>query len=509
MRGAGTARGWVLIGLSMLLAGVGGLGGAGPAGAKSSPTVAKAPAGPITFGPRVKVVQTNPGLHQALAPRPGVRFSSQAPRSGPVITVHNRTRYQHFRGAGGAMTDTSAWLIGTQLRPGTRAWLLRHLFGPTGINLNLIRVPMGASDFTSQRYAYSYDDQHHGQTDPTLSQFSIAHDLPYIIPVLRQAIALAERPFVQATPWSPPGWMKTNDAMGNWGNGGRLLPQAYAPLAQYFVRFLQAYARQGVSVAAITPQNEPGQQSTYPGMAWTAAQEAGFIATYLTPALSAAHLHPGIFADDGIWIGAARFGSTVLASPAAADLAGFATHCYYGSPTVMATLHQINPRLEQIESECAPGSLHFPVPELEIASLRNWATGIELWNLALDTHGGPVEAPNNGCHACRGIVTIDPATDNVTFGPDYYDLGQLSKFVRPGAVRIASNNFVSYAYPFVGADIASRGLDDVAFRNPDGSEVLVAYNGAAKAISFSVQEGHRYFAAKLPAGAMTTFTWKP
>jgi glucosylceramidase len=418
-------------------------------------------------------------------------------------------RYQHFRGAGGALTDSSAWLIGTRLHPGTRAWLLRHLFGPSGINLNLIRLPIGATDFTAGRAPYSYDDVPAGQSDPGLIHFSIAHDEAYIIPVLRQATALAERPFLLASLWSPPGWMKSNDSLSNTADTGTLLPADYGVLAQYFVRFLEAYRQAGTPIQAITPQNEPGQQSTYPGLNETESEEAAFVGGDLGPALRAARLSTRIFGFDANWSGEVQFARALLHSPAGPALSGFATHCYYGSPTAMASVHGVKPGLEEIESECAPGGLNFPVPELEIASLREWATGVELWNLALDPRGGPVQPPNYGCLGCRGIVSIDPASGRVRFSRTYYELGQLSRFVAPGAVRIASNSFVHYAYPFLGADFASPGLDDVAFRNPDGSEALVTYNGASKPVTFSVEEGGRSFTTTLPVAAMATFTWRP
>lgn len=476
------------------------LGAASPALARRTP---------VTYGPRVRAVQTSADLGQALTPLPGLRFSSRPAPRGPQITVDASVRYQRFRGAGGALTDSSAWLIGTRLRPGTRAWLLRRLFGPTGINLNLIRLPIGASDFTATRAPYSYDDMPAGQTDPTLTHFSIAHDQAYIIPVLRQATALAERPFLLASMWSPPAWMKANDSLGNPAGAGTLLSADYAPLAQYFVRFLQAYRQAGVAVQAITPQNEPGQQTTYPGLNETAPEEAAFVSANLAPDLRAAGLATRIFGFDSNWSGEGSFAQQLLGSAAAPDLAGFATHCYYGSPTAMAGVHALAPALEQIESECAPGNLNFPVPEVEIAGLREWATGVELWNLALTPGGGPVQPPNYGCFGCRGIVSIDPAGGGVHFGPTYYELGQLSRFVAPGAVRIASNNFVSYAYPFLGADIASPGLDDVAFRNPNGSEALVTYNGGWRPATFSVREGPRAFTATVPPLAMTTFRWRP
>ncbi len=175
------------------------------------------------------------------------RCGSRATRGTAArsITVDSGVRYQRFRGAGGALTDTSAWLIGTQLHPGTRAWLLRQLFGPGGINLEFDPAADRRRDFTAARAPYSYDELPPGQTDPGLTHFSIAHDRAYILPVLRQALALAERPFILASLWSPPGWMKINDSLSNIGRHRVAAPRGLGALAQYFVRFLQAYRRGG------------------------------------------------------------------------------------------------------------------------------------------------------------------------------------------------------------------------------------------------------------------------
>ena len=165
------------------------------------------------------------------------------------------------------MTDSSAWLIQNGLAPGTRAWLMRRLFGAGGLHLGLMRIPMGGSDFTATETPYTYDDVAPGLTDPKLSHFSIAHDNAYIIPALREALAENPKLFTVASPWSPPAWMKSTDTLGNaLDTIGNLLPSAYAPMAQYFVRFIDAYRAAGIPITAITPQNEPGQNSTYPGL---------------------------------------------------------------------------------------------------------------------------------------------------------------------------------------------------------------------------------------------------
>jgi glucosylceramidase len=341
--------------------------------------------------------------------------------------------------------------------------------------------------------------------DPSLKHFSIAHDSRYTLPSLRQALALNPAAQVIATPWTPPDWMKIYNNLGNSDNASYLLPSDYATLANYFVKFLQGYASAKVPVAAVTPQNEPGQGTWYPGLNLPEWAEASFVADYLKPALRRARLNTAIFGYDSTWSTTVPpYVSGLLAGPAARDLAGVAFHCYYGTPTVMSDLHREHPKLEQWVSECTSQTdpTWFPA-ELEIASLRNWASAVALWNLALDPGGGPVQAPNTACTGCTGVVTVDERTHQVSFGAPYYQLGQVSKFLKPGAVRIYSNHFVNYSAAGPG-----QGLDDVAFRNPDGTEALVAYNNSNAPTRFAVVWHDRSFTYKLPAEAMVTFTWR-
>jgi glucosylceramidase len=471
---------------------------------------------PILLGPKVDLVVTSANLRQALTARPPLQSTTAAPgKQTPLIDVSEKLRYQTIKGVGGAMTDSSAWLLFNELNGGTRAWLLRKLFGAGGIRLRFIKVPIGASDFTATGVPYSYDDLPAGQTDPTLADFSIAHDLAYIVPALRQALEDARHAFVLATPWSPPAWMKTNGILGNPANDLGWLKQAdYGPMAQYIVKFLRGYAAAGVQVDAITPQNEPGQQTSYPGSSMSESNEAMFVDGWLNPALAAAHLNTQIYGYDfSWWAPATGFAWQLAGSPAAPDLAGLASHCYFGSPAWLTALHYRYPALDQVVSECAMGTMPFSTSELEIASMRNWASAVALWNLALDQGGGPVQVPNSGCNGCTGIVTINETTHRVTFTRDYYQLGQVSKFLEPGAVRIGSNNFVTYRYVPTGVDVQSNfatpGLDDVAFQNPDSSRVLVAYNSATTPVKFAVRNDGYYFVYTLSPGATATFVWKP
>ena len=222
------------------------------------------------------------------------------------------------------------------------------------------------------------------------------------------------------------------------------------------------------------------------------------------PALAAARLHPKIYAGDLGW-GPNHGGylRTDIFGPSRGALAGVSWHHgYFGAPGVMSALRRVAPRLDEIVDECSPGLITpTPTSEIVIASLRNWASTVALWNLALDPTGGLVQPPNHGCPGCVGLARIDERSGAVSLTRAYYQLGQASAFIAPGARRIAATHFfVSYAYPRSGVNVVTPGLDDVAVRNPDGSIVLVAYDNAPVTVRFAVRAG---------AGANCATRWPP
>ncbi|HEY2441480.1 MAG TPA: glycoside hydrolase family 30 beta sandwich domain-containing protein [Solirubrobacteraceae bacterium] len=456
---------------------------------------------------RVSVVQTSADLSEHLTPLPALEFGSAKAAQGTVIRVNAGTRYQHVQGFGASMTDSSAWLIERDLSPAAGQSLMAGLFGAGGIRLNFVRVPIGASDFTHTGQPYTYDDMPAGQSDPGLRHFSIAHDQAYILPALLEAKALNPATEFLATPWSPPAWMKSNKSLGNAGNSGTLLPSDYGPWAAYIVKFIQAYAHAGIPIDAVTPQNEPGVATLYPGLNISAANEAAWVMHNLKPALARAKVHTSIFGSDLGWGPTTTYASATASGSVARALAGLAWHCYFGSPAVMSQIRHADPALEGIVDECSPGLSPTPISEIVISSLRNWASTVAVWNVALDPKGGPAQLPNHGCRGCSALATIDPATGTVALKASYYQLGQASAFVAPGAQRIASGNFVGYRYPGPGVNVVTPGLDDVALRNPDGSLVLLAYNNSSGPIRFAVAWKGRAFSYQLSPGATVTFSW--
>ena len=450
-------------------------------------------------GPDAQVVVTTGDQAMLLQSGPVVTFGTGGTQSSPVITVNEVAQYQAIDGFGASLTDSSAWVIWNDLTASQQATLMQQLFSPTaGIGLTFLRQPMGASDFAVNGN-YSYDDVPAGQTDPQLTQFSIAHDTPYIIPLLQQALAINPAVKVVALPWSPPAWMKTSGTM----NGGDMNTVYFPSLAQYFVLYLQAYQQAGIPVYAISVQNEPlNSTNSYPSESLAASDESDFIANYLGPTLSNAGLGAvKILAYEHNWDNTS-YPEFVLSSSASPYLAGSSFHCYNGDVSAQSTVKAAYPGKDVWFTECSgtvgsnfAGDLVWNSENLLIGATRNWARSISLWNLALDQNSGPT---NGGCASCRGVVTIDTRTSpaTITNNVEYYVLGHLAKFVVPGAHRIDSNSF------------SAGGIEDVAFQNPDQSIVLFALNPGSTPQAFSVSWKGTYFNYTLPSQSVVTFQWK-
>ncbi len=414
------------------------------------------------------------------------------------IDVDAGVRYQEYLGAGAAFTDATAQLFESRLGRQARRALLRELLGPApGLGLNLMRVPIGATDFSSAHY--SLDDRSLGETDPALEHFALGPHGERLLALVREAHAVNPQIRLVASPWSAPAWMKNTGSL----IGGRLLPQYYGAFADYLLRFAEAYRSAGVPLYAITVQNEPGYEpDDYPGMRFDAAERARFIGTYLGPKLAQQTQAPLLLDYDHNW-DVPGSPLEVLADPEAGRyIAGIAWHCYRGHVLAQSLVSDDYPQLLSLLTECSGGGwdpgwskgLHKIVGTLLIEGARNGGQGVILWNLALDELHGP---HLGGCTNCRGVVTIDTSNGQVTRNVDYYGLAHLSRFVRPGARRIASGSGMG-------------GLHSVAYRNADdGSLALLVYNGAQQARRFSVTSGQRHLDYALPADSVATFWWRP
>ncbi|CAM4076436.1 discoidin domain-containing protein [Kibdelosporangium persicum] len=470
--------------------------------------------------PRARVWVTTPDRTELLAERPSVTFGTP-PTAQPTIVVDPGRDYQTVDGFGASITDSSAAVL-MGLAPAVRADTMRRLFDPVrGIGVSFLRQPVGSSDFTASAGHYTYDDVPAGQTDFALRRFSIARDEAKVLPLLREAKRLNPALKVMATPWSPPAWMKTTDSLV----GGRLKddPAVYDAYARYLVKFVQAYTAAGVPIDFLSVQNEPQNRKpdAYPGTDMPVAQQLKVIEA-LGPRLRLASPRTKILAYDHNWATHPNDTATtppgsspetdypyqILRDKASRWIAGTAYHCYYGDPSAQTALHNAFPAKGIWFTECSGSrgatdppakvfrdTLTWHARNVVLGTTRNWARSAVNWNIALDNTGGP---HNGGCGTCTGLVTVHP-DGSVTADAEYYTIGHLSKFVQPGARRIASTSFGTTGW--------NGQIMDVAFRNPDGSTALVVHNENDDPRSFAVNVGDRTFEYTLPGGALATFTW--
>lgn len=465
----------------------------------------------------VSVYATSPDLVEALSPRMAIHFNKGAAGdSAPLITVDDSQRFQPIDGFGASLTDGAAWLFMNKLTPAQTDAAFKMLFSrKDGIALGFLRQPVGSSDLSVT--FYSFDDLCQQTTEACtspvfaddfgLSRFSIRHDEAYIIPLLRKALYLNSDLDVMLSPWSPPGWMKTGGSMlgVNPANGkpSSLRPEAATAYALYLVKTIKAYESEGVPIYALSVQNEPlYAPPSYSGMLMPAEQQADFLANSLGPTMAEVGLTTKVMVYDHNW-DRPDYPETVFKNDKARLLAaGIAWHHYAGDPAVMTRLHDEFPQKDEWVTEASGGGwqtgnvLAQEAAEL-VASTRNWARSYVLWALATDQNHGPHVG---GCDKCRGVVTIDEIdSTHATVKPelDYYVLGQASKFVMPGAVRIASDEPVGTQ------------VKDVAFRNPDGSIVLYTVNTGPTSQAVRIGFRQKTAATTLTAGAVATFIWKP
>jgi glucosylceramidase len=408
----------------------------------------------------------------------------------PFIDVDTTAVFQTMDGFGYTLTSGSAEVI-NRLAPSTKTDLLNELFGngSNSISISYLRISMGASDLSSS--VYSYDDMPAGQKDTGLTQFSLNPDKTDLIPLLKQILAINPSIKILATPWSPPVWMKDNGS----SIGGSLKPEYYGVYANYFVKYIQAMKNEGITIDAITPQNEPLHPGNNPSMYMEAPDEAIFIKSHLGPAFQAAGITTKIIVYDHN-CDRPDYPLTILNDAAAkAFVDGSAFHLYNGQIEALTQVHNAHPDkhvyfTEQYTANDGnfEGDLRWHVRNLIVGAPRNWSRNVLEWNLANDPNWGP-HTPG-GCTTCKGALTIGA---NVTRNVAYYIIAHASKFVPPGSVRIGSN--------------ITGSMYNVAYKTPAGKKVLIVVNDGTQAGSFNIRFNGKWAPAFLPAGAVATYIW--
>ena len=410
--------------------------------------------------------------------------------NAPSIEVDSVTAFQTIDGFGYTLTGGSASLI-NRLPEANKSALLRELFSndENAIGVSFLRVSIGASDLDSS--VFSYDDMPAGETDETLANFTIEPDRKNLIPVLKRIIAIRPDIKILGSPWSPPAWMKSNNST----IGGTLKPAYFDAYARYFVKYIQAMKAEGITIDAITPQNEPLNPDNNPSLLMTAVEQASFIKNNLGPALKAASLPVKIIIFDH---NADRtdYPLAILNDPAAkAFVDGSAFHLYAGNINALSAVHDQHPDkniyfTEQYTASNGNfgGDLKWHLKNVVVGGVRNWSRIVLEWNLANDP-AYALHTPG-GCSNCKGAVTIG---STVTRNVSYYIIGHLARFVPPGSVRIWST--------------IPGELNNVAFLTPEGKKVLVVENDAATSATFNISFTGERAVTTLPAGAVATYVW--
>jgi glucosylceramidase len=430
-------------------------------------------------------------------------FSSyhQPMETEPFVLIDASMPFQTVLGFGGALTDASAEVFAKLPKDKQQELLTAYYDTRTGIGYTLARTNIQSCDFSSGSYSYV------GDNDLGLKTFSIAHDETYRIPLIRKAmVAAGGRLRLYVSPWSPPAWMKDNN---NVTGGGKLKPEFDQSWANFYVKFIRAYEAKGIPVWGLSVQNEPMAKQRWESCIYTAEDERDFIKNFLGPTL-----HKSGMADKKLiaWDHNRDLlyqrASTILEDPGAAQYVwGIGFHWYEtwtGSPMQFDNLklvHDAFPHTNLIFTEGCKEAFAFD-------SLQNWSLGERYgyamindfkggavgwtdWNILLDENGGPNHAGN----FCFAPVHADTRTGQLIYTNAFYYIGHFSRFVHPGAKRIA----ISTNRPV---------LQTTGFLNKDGSIVVIVMNTTDQSLSYHlIWKGRAAVTESLPH-SMATITIK-
>jgi glucosylceramidase len=407
-----------------------------------------------------------------------------------TISVSDQTTYQEMDGFGFALTGGSALHLNS-MGSSQRASLLEELFGSNGIGISYLRVSVGASDLDAE--PFSYDDLPVGQTeDLNLDHFSIVKDQENLIPILQEILAINPDIKILGSPWSAPSWMKTSNST----IGGSLRPEYYSVYANYFVKYIQAYEAEGITIDALSVQNEPHHDGNNPSMRMEAIEMATFVKNNLGPAFASANIQSKIIVWDH---NADEFDYPIsIYDDADANqyIDGSAFHLYAGSINNLSQVHNAYPDknlyfTEQWVSSSGDfgGDLAWHTRNLMVGASRNWSKNVLQWNLTSNPQLEP--HTTGGCTQCLGGLTING--NSVTRNVGYYIIGHTSKFVPPGSVRIESNASVSFP--------------NVAYKTPNDKIVVIVLNDSGIENSININVASEPITVKLSAGSVATFVW--
>lgn len=429
-----------------------------------------------------------------LEQRSTVNFGTTTANNGARITVSS-TREQTMDAFGFMLTQGAARAIGT-LSTTRREALLNELFGDgvngNGLRLSGVRIAIGASDLSTELFTYNEND---GDTE--MLQFSLdGPDRNEVFPLLRRIREINPNIKILATPWTAPTWMKENTSSNPY-IGGRLQTRYYAAYARYFIRYLEEMRNEGLEIWAMTVQNEPENGTNDPSMLMTSSEQIDFINNHLGPALDASSFNPLIIGFDHNCDNTSYPINVINNSP---YVNGAAFHLYAGQPEAMDTVHRqtnggniyFTEQYTDVNGDFS-GDFDWHMRNVVNGSINNFSKTVFEWNLAAFPDGSP-RTPG-GCQTCLGGVSIT-GSNSYRREVAYYIIGQVAKFVRPGARRLVRS-------------IDGNDLHASAFENPGGQRVVLVYNADGNSQTVRVRDGNRAFDYNIGSRTAVTFVYTP
>jgi glucosylceramidase len=421
----------------------------------------------------LRIIKSSKSTGEKLAEKGNLELKPLKPGEKGDIILDPAQRFQAFIGFGGAFTEAAAYTL-SKIPAEKRKEALKSYFDKeSGLGYSMGRVHIHSCDFALGNYTYV------AENDKELKTFDISHDTQLIIPMLKDAEAIrGEELKILASPWSPPAWMKDNKEMNH---GGKLLPEFRETWARYFTKFIKAYAEKGIPIWAVTIQNEPEACQRWDSCLYTEEDEKVFLRDYLGPIMEAEGLSGvKICIWDHNMDVIVRRATGVISDPQAAKYAwGTAFHWYVAEDFEnVGKVHDLFPDKHLIFSEgCVEGG---PRPgewftgerygRNIIHDLNNWTEAWLDWNLVLNEEGGPNHVKN----FCDAPIIADTRSGQLTYNSSYYYIGHFSKFIKPGAVRIGTDNHLPELYA-------------TSFINEDGAIAAVIMNESDSPKPFKLQ----------------------
>jgi glucosylceramidase len=451
--------------------------------------------GKLSMPAVIRVCRTAKSTSDRLTEKDPLTFGSQ-PSDLPSVLVDSRPRFQTIQGFGGSFTEAAADTF-YKMSPDIRAEILKAYFDVScGHGYSLCRTHINSCDFSLGNYAYT-----EVPGDVELKHFSIEHDRRQLIPLIREAVAAAGGSLnLFASPWSPPAWMKTN---GQMNRGGKLKPEYRDAWARYYVRYVEEYEKEGLPIWGLSVQNEPQAVQTWDSCIYSGEEERDFVRDHLGPTLERAGMASRVklliwdHNRDLLYERA----KVVYDDPQAARYVwGAAFHWYVGDHFENVGLtHAAFPDKQLMFTEgCMEGGPHIDdwsvgerYGQSMIQDLNHWTVAWLDWNILLDQHGGP----NHKDNYCSAPLMADVGKGTLYYHNSYYYIGQITRFVRPGAQRILSASTLDE-------------LETTAFLNPDGQIAAVVLNRTGKPIPFALKYEGLAAQVESPAHSIATFRFQ-